>query len=95
MDVLGAIGEMARLNQANTAEVLTKSTGGTTFPFTRQKALEEAIEKLGAELHTQYVLSFVPEAPAPGYHTLDVRLTRPGEFRIRARPGYWATEEAR
>jgi VWFA-related protein len=95
LDVIGAIGELARLNQANAAEVLTRSTGGRMFPFTRQKALEEAIEQLGAELHTQYVLSFVPEAPARGYHTLEVRLTRPGEFHIRARPGYWSAEESR
>jgi VWFA-related protein len=92
VDVLGGIGELARLGKANTVEALTKSTGGTTFPFTRQKALEGAIEKLGAELHTQYVVSFVPEASSPGYHTLEVRLVRPGEFRIRARPGYWSTE---
>jgi VWFA-related protein len=92
-DVLGGIGELARLGKTNTTEALTKGTGGTTFPFTRQKALEEAIEKLGAELHTQYVVSFSPEASAPGYHNLEVRLARPGEFRIRARPGYWSTEE--
>ena len=85
---------MWRLHQTNTTEALTKSTGGATFPFTRQKALEEAIEKLGAELHTQYVLSFAPEA-ATGYHTLEVRLARSGEFLIRARPGYWSTEEPR
>jgi VWFA-related protein len=95
VDALGGIGELARLTHTNTTEALTKSTGGTTFPFTRQKALEQAIEKLGAELHTQYVLSFVPEASAPGYHTLEVRLARTGEFRIRARPGYWSTEESR
>jgi VWFA-related protein len=92
-DVLGGIGELARLGKTNTTAALTKSTGGTTLPFTRQKALEEAIEKLGAELHAQYVVSFAPEASAPGYHTLEVRLARPGEFRIRARPGYWSTEE--
>ena len=95
MDVFGVIGELARLGMTNTTEALTKSTGGTTFPFTKQKALEEAIEKLGAELHTQYVVSFAPETSAPGYHTLEVRLARPGEFRIRARPGYWSTEELR
>jgi len=94
VDALGGIGELARLHQTNTTEALTKSTGGATFPFTRQKALEEAIEKLGAELHTQYVLSFAPEA-ATGYHTLEVRLARSGEFLIRARPGYWSTEEPR
>jgi hypothetical protein len=95
VDVLGGIGELARLGRTNTTEALTRGTGGATFPFTRQKALEEAIEKLGAELHTQYVVSFAPEARAPGYHTLEVRLARTGEFRIRARPGYWSTEELR
>jgi VWFA-related protein len=92
VDALGGIGELARLYKTNAAEALTKSTGGTTFPFTRQRALEEAIGKLGAELHMQYVVSFVPEASAPGYHTLEVRLARPGEFRIRARPGYWSSD---
>lgn len=91
VDVLGGIGELARLGKANTTEALTKGTGGTTFPFTRQKALEDAIG-VGAELHMQYVLSFAPESPAPGYHALEVRLVRAGEFRIRARPGYWSTE---
>jgi hypothetical protein len=95
VDPVGVIGELARLHKTNTAEVLTKSTGGATFPFTRQAALEGAIEKLGAELHTQYVVSFVPEASTAGYHTLEVRLARQGEFRIRARPGYWSMEEPR
>ena len=78
----------SRLHKTNTTEVLTKSTGGTTFPFTKQKALEDAIQKLGAELHMQYVVSFVPAASPAGYHMLEVRLTQPGEFHIRARPGY-------
>jgi VWFA-related protein len=95
VDALGGIGELARLRQANATEALAKSTGGTTFPFTRQKALEQAIQKLGAELHMQYVVSFVPEVSAPGCHTLEVRLARSGEFRIRARPGYWSLEESR
>ncbi|MBZ5726004.1 MAG: hypothetical protein LAP87_13515 [Acidobacteriia bacterium] len=88
--MIGAIGELARLGKTNTTAALAKRTGGTTFAFIQQKELEATIEKLGAELHSQYVVSFAPEAPAPGYHTLEVRLARPGEFRIRARPGYWA-----
>ena len=92
VDVLAGIGELARLDKTNTTRVLTGRTGGTTLPFTRQKGLEDAIEKLGAELHTQYVLSFAPEASAPGYHSLEVRVARRGEFRIRARPGYWSAE---
>jgi hypothetical protein len=72
---------------------LTAVTGGIAFPFTRQKGLEDAIQKLGAELHSQYMLSFVPEDSAPGYHKLEVRVVRAGEFRIRARPGYWSAAD--
>ena len=89
MDILGGIGELVRLGKTKTTEVLTSSTGGTTLPFTRQKGLENAIEKLGAELHTQYVLSFTPETSDPGYHRIEVRVARRGEFVLRARPGYW------
>jgi VWFA-related protein len=94
VDVLGGFGELARLGMTNTTQALTAATGGTTMPFTRQKGLEDVIAKLGSELHAQYVLSFVPEASAPGYHNLEVRLARPGEFRIRARPGYWSAAES-
>jgi VWFA-related protein len=93
VDVIGAVGELARLGSTNTAQALAVATGGATLPFARQKGLEEAIAKLGAELHAQYMLSFVPEASAPGYHNLEVRLARPGDFRIRARPGYWSGDE--
>lgn len=64
----------------------------TKLPFARQKGLEEAIEKLGAELHTEYLVSFSPEAPAPGYHRIEVRVKQNPELRIRARPGYWSED---
>jgi VWFA-related protein len=89
VDLLSGIGELARLHKTNTTLVLTTGTGGATLPFTRQRGLEDAIEKLGAELNAQYILSFAPEASTVGYHVLEVRLARAGDFRIRARPGYW------
>jgi VWFA-related protein len=92
VDVPAAIIELAHMTQPNAAQLLAEATGGTTFPFTRQKGLEDAIQKFGAELHSQYVLSFVPQDAAPGYHNLEVSLAREGKFRIRARPGYWSTE---
>jgi hypothetical protein len=95
VDVLGSIGELARLGKTNDAQTLTGITGGAMLPFTKQKGLEEAIEKLGGELHTQYVLSFVPEDSTPGFHILKVRVDRRGEFRIRTRPGYWSAGEPR
>lgn len=89
-DILGGIGELMRLKKEKATEVLAEVSGGTTFSFARLKGLENAIEKLGAELHSQYLLSFVPETDAAaGYHAIEVRVTRPGRFQIRARPGYW------
>jgi len=95
VDILGALGELGRFGKEKATEILARDTGGLVFSFARQKGLEEAVEKIGADLHAQYVLSFVPPAPVePGYHRLEVRLTRPSGKdgsppTIRARPGYW------
>lgn len=89
-DIAGGLGELKRLSEPETAKLLVETTGGAKFPFTRQRALEEAIEKLGAELHSQYVLSFVPaEGTPPGFRRLEVRMKNKSH-RGRARPGYWA-----
>ncbi|MFN0167951.1 MAG: VWA domain-containing protein [Bryobacteraceae bacterium] len=93
VDILGGLGELRRLRKTNTTQVLTSETGGAILPFNRQGTLEGAIEKLGAELHTQYLLSFTPDAPSAGYHRLQVRVVREGEYRVRARPGYWSPWE--
>ncbi|PWT86307.1 MAG: hypothetical protein C5B56_12680 [Proteobacteria bacterium] len=95
VDILSTLGELAQINRVNTVEVLTRGTGGTALPFTREKALQTAVRSLGDELHNQYVLSFAPEAGPAGYHRIEVRVTRRGEYRIRARPGYWSGDDAR
>jgi VWFA-related protein len=89
MDILGGLAELKRLGEIDTTKVLTTETGGLTFPFTRQKGLEQAIEKLSGDLHTQYVLGFTPELSTPGYHRLEVQVPNKTDLRLRARPGYW------
>ena len=44
------------------------------------------------DFRASYVLRFTPEAvPAPGWHELGVRVTRPGtRYTVRARKGYHA-----
>ena|SRR5579872_4506964 len=91
VDLLGGVGELVRLGKTNTTLALATGTGGETFPFTRLKGLEEAIQKFGAELHSQYLLSFTPDDSTDGYHPLEVQVAG-GDFRIRARPGYWSTQ---
>jgi VWFA-related protein len=89
VDILGALGELGRFGKDKATEILARETGGLAFSFTRQQGLEDAIEKLGADLHAQYVLSFAPLDRERGYHKLEVQVRR-DDVRIRSRPGYWA-----
>ena len=92
VDILGGFEELGRLKDPKTVEILATATGGALFGFTKKSGLEDAIGKLADELNSQYVLSFTPEMAAPGYHRLEVRLNRPGKFKLRARPGYWPVQ---
>lgn len=89
-DILGGVGELARLGKDKATEKLAEATGGAEYPFTRLGGLEKAIQKLGEEIHSQYVISFMPKEPKPGFHTLSVQVQPGAKLRIRARPGYWA-----
>jgi len=74
VDLVTGIGELMRLHKEDAAQVLAMETGGRKLPFLRQKGLEQAIESLGAELHSQYMISFSPSDPAPGFHHLEIRV---------------------
>lgn len=90
VDFLGLMKELSRMGQTNTTQALAAATGGITFPFTRQKGLEAALEKLGVEMNSQYLLSFTPESPVEGYHHIEVQVKDSSrEAHVRARPGYW------
>jgi VWFA-related protein len=71
----------------NPVEAFTKGTGGTEYSFFRQKGLEDAIQKIGAELHSQYFVSYTPNNKLDGgFHTLEVTV---GGYKTQTRPGYW------
>ncbi|MBS1873129.1 MAG: VWA domain-containing protein [Acidobacteria bacterium] len=91
VDIMGALVELVRREKVDSTQALTQATGGVTFPFLRQKGLEDAIEKLGAHLHSQYLLTFMPDAGASGYHRIEVRVNRPN-VQVRSRAVYWAGE---
>ena len=71
----------------NPVEAFTKGTGGTEYSFYKQRGLEEAIQKIGAELHSQYFVSYSPNNKAEGgFHTIEVAV---GGYKTQTRPGYW------
>lgn len=73
------------------AEAFAYFTGGREYSFARERALEAAITDIGADLNSQYLLSYSPSEETrtePGFHTIRVTVDRPG-LKIRTRPGYW------
>ncbi len=74
----------------NPSEVFTKGTGGEQFGFMRQRGLEEAIQRLGADLHSQYMLSYNPNNKEEGgFHEIKVEIAGRKDVTVRTRPGYW------
>ncbi len=89
-DYIGAIGEIARLGKTNDADAFAKATGGRHLAFLKQRSLEADISRLGEEIHSQYLLSFVPqESNNTGLHHIEVHVMKRPDAVVRARPGYW------
>jgi VWFA-related protein len=78
----------------NPVEAFTKGTGGSEFGFHSQKTLETAIESIGREVHSEYVITYTPSATTKlenGFHTIAVDVpNRPDVKKVLSRPGYWA-----
>jgi VWFA-related protein len=74
---------------ANPTEVFTHETGGKEFSFLKERGLEDAIQKISDDIHSQYILSYNPDNKSDGgYHEIEVRLDDKG-LKTRTRPGYF------
>jgi len=75
----------------NPVELFTKGTGGTELSFVKQRGLEDAIGRVGEELHSQYLISYNPSNKQEGgFHEINVEVTgRHDVKKIQTRPGYW------
>jgi VWFA-related protein len=85
-----AFTELFRLGKTNHTLALTQATGGSDYAFLRERGIEKAIETLGVDVHSQYILSFAGDHAASGMHRIDVSLPNRSDVRIRARRAWWA-----
>jgi VWFA-related protein len=70
-------------------DVFTRFTGGKQYSFVSERSLEKAVEAIGEELHSQYLLSYTPNNLGEGgFHEIKVVVNRPN-LEVRTRPGYW------
>jgi len=71
------------------ATQFARSTGGHEFIFLRQKGLEEAVQRITTEIHSQYMISYNPSNKADGgYHAIEVSIDRQNLI-CKTRPGYY------
>jgi len=73
-------------------EVATTATGGDHLATFKDRSIENAIDEIGGELHSQYTLSYTPTgSDANGYHEIKVNVLRNDakNLKVRARPGYF------
>ena len=93
VDVAALFIELNRLGKTNVIQALTQATGGSDYPFVKERGIENAIEKLGAEVHSQYMVSFPQRDNTPGPHLIEVSVANRDDLRIRSRRTYWADPE--
>ena len=70
-------------------DIYTRYTGGRQFSFKTQRALERDVSQLGEELHSQYLLTYLPNnREEGGFHQIAVTVQRPN-LKVRTREGYY------
>jgi VWFA-related protein len=78
--------------QNHQLEVAAAATGGIHYRALRDATIRSALDRIGSELHAQYVIAYTPTSErTAGFHTITVTVTRPNT-RVRARPGYFVAE---
>ena len=89
-DILGIFVELKRQAQPNVPAALAKLTGGDTWEFVRRQGLAGTVQRIGDDLHRQYVLTFPMGRTAPGtYHKIRVSIPDRSDLSIRTRSGYY------
>jgi len=82
--------------KAPAAQMFTKGTGGAQFGFYRGRGLEDAIQRMSEELHSQYMLTYSPtNKDEGGWHTISVTVSSHGKVKAETRPGYWIAADFR
>jgi VWFA-related protein len=72
-------------------EIAAAATGGEHISAWKSRTIEQVLDDMGGELHSQYTLSYIPKGDlASGYHQIAVTIDhKKQKLIIRARPGYY------
>jgi VWFA-related protein len=88
--ILDGITEAVHATRQDTCKLLTGATGGRILKFETKSKLENDLIRLGAEIHSRYMVSFTPAKQGdPGFHKIVLQIRGRPDLHVDARPGYW------
>ena len=74
---------------ADALRAITDDSGGRTEIIVSASDLAPATAGIADELSRQYFIGYTSSAPKDGrWHTIEVRLKKPGNLTVRARKGF-------
>jgi VWFA-related protein len=76
--------------QRNVPETVAQLTGGEYFHFEDARGLVRALVTISNHVPNRYMLSFQPQSPHPGFHSIELRLRDYPRLKVTARSSYWA-----
>jgi VWFA-related protein len=80
--------------KTNVPETVARMTGGEYFNLSKPKELEGYLSTIANHIPNRYVLSFYPQNPHTGLHTLTLRAPNYAGLDITARTTYWINPPA-
>ena len=94
--ILAHMAEVAARNalRRNISESVAKLTGGESYAFKNVKTLDRDLFTIANHIPNRYVLSFHPQNPHPGLHTISLKLKNYDHLTIEARSSYWVDDSA-
>jgi len=92
---LAHLAEIAARNalRKNISESVAHLTGGESFNFKNVKTLDRDLFTIANHIPNRYVLSFAPESPTPGFHSIVLKLRNSAGLSVEARNGYWVNTD--
>ncbi len=73
----------------NVPETVAHLTGGEYYSFSNKKNLEKGLQELANHIPNRYMLSFHPQNPHPGFHSVVLQLKDRPNLKVAARTSYW------
>jgi len=79
--------------QRNVPETVAELTGGEYFQFKDARTLERDLQTISNHVPNRYMLSFQPQSPHPGLHSVRLTLKDYPNLDLSARNSYWAESD--